>query len=268
MRRLDSDEKHGDDTTDENSAESVEAEKASAEPAEKSVLRSLWEMIREFFLVIGTALLISLIIKTFLFQMFYIPSKSMESTLIEGDRVVASQLTPGLFDLQRGDIIVFEDPGGWLNEHPGETSSPFVSGLKSALTFVGVLPKNSGKHLIKRIIGMPGDVVECCNEAGRLTINGEPIKETYVKDGSVPSDIAFETVVPEGRLWVMGDNRSQSKDSRFNRSGPGGGTVALESVVGRATMIAWPVSRWAWLGHFEEAFANVPAEGQHDSLDE
>lgn len=216
-------------------------------------------MLREVVIVVGAALAISLFLKSFLFQMFYIPSPSMEDTLTKGDRVVVSKLTPGLFDVQRGDVIVFKDPGNWLPAKVDTDKGPIQNAITSALTFVGILPHDAGEHLIKRTIGMPGDVVKCCDEQGRLLINDVPIDEVYLKPGSLPSEREFEVTVPEGRLWVMGDNRQQSKDSRSHRDQPGSGTVAMEDVVGRATMVAWPVFRWDWLSHYSQTFDQVGA---------
>lgn len=230
----------------------------TATQPQPSVGAALWGVVRETVIVVVSALLISLTIKTFLFQMFYIPSKSMESTLVEGDRIVVSQLTPGLFELERGDIIVFEDPGTWMAGHD-TTTNPISGFFTSALTYVGILPKNSGQHLVKRLVGMPGDHVACCDDNGDVTINGEPIIETYIKPGSPPSMTPFDTIVPEGRYWVMGDNRSNSQDSRFNRDQPGGGTVGSDDVVGRATMIAWPITHWTWLSNYSNTFDTVPA---------
>lgn len=216
-------------------------------------------MLREVVIVVGAALAISLFLKSFLFQMFYIPSPSMEDTLTKGDRVVVSKLTPGLFDVQHGDVIVFKDPGNWLPEKTESDKGPLQNAFTSVLTFVGILPHDAGEHLIKRVIGMPGDVVKCCDEQGRLLVNDVPIDEVYLKPGSLPSEREFEVTVPEGRLWVMGDNRQQSKDSRSHRDQPGNGTVAMEDVVGRATMVAWPINRWDWLSHYSEAYDQVGA---------
>jgi signal peptidase I len=147
-------------------------------PAPKG--NSLLAAVRETVLVVGVALALSLLVKTFLVQAFYIPSVSMQHTLEVGDRVVVSKLTPGPFELQRGDVIVFTDPGGWLAPTPPPQDGPVRSALRSALTFVGLLPEDSDNHLIKRLIGLPGDHVVCCDAQGRVSINGTAITEPYV----------------------------------------------------------------------------------------
>lgn len=229
------------------------------QPAARKQRSGLTSFLRETAIVVGTALVLSLLIKTFLVQAFYIPSPSMEQTLVEGDRVLVSQLTPGPFDLSRGDVVVFKDPGGWLSPSPEPERGPVAAALVEGLTFVGVLPQDSGEHLIKRVIGLGGDVVACCDEQGRLTVGGQPIEETYVYDGDEPSDLTFEVTVPQGRMWVMGDHRSASLDSRWHRDLAGEGTVSTDLVVGRAFSTIWPVSRVSWLSDYPEVFADVPA---------
>jgi signal peptidase I len=240
----------------------VSEQGATAEDEQRPPARggrsSLTSFVRETVIVVGTALVLSLLIKTFLVQAFYIPSPSMEPTLVEGDRVLVSQLTPGPFDLSRGDVVVFKDPGGWLSPGAELEQGPVTSAVVDALTFVGVLPQDSGEHLIKRVIGLGGDVVACCDEQGRLTVNDQPIDEPYVDDGDVPSDLTFEVTVPQGRVWVMGDHRSASLDSRWHQDLAGQGTISQDLVVGRAFSTIWPVSRWTWLSNRPEVFADVP----------
>lgn len=233
-----------------------EEEEQPPRPKQRS---STMSFVRETVIVVGTALVLSLLIKTFLVQAFYIPSPSMEATLVRGDRVLVSQLTPGPFDLKRGDIVVFKDPGGWLSPGPEAERGALAGAVVRALTFVGVLPQDSGEHLIKRVIGLSGDVVACCDADGRVTVNGEPIEEPYVYPGDIPSDLTFEVTVPDGRMWVMGDHRSASLDSRWHRDLAGGGTVSTDLVVGRAFSTIWPLQRWSWLSDYPEVFAGVPA---------
>lgn len=218
-------------------------------------------LLRETVIVVGTALVLSLLIKTFLVQAFYIPSESMEQTLVRGDRVLVSQLTPGPFDLERGDIVVFKDPGGWLDEAPEPDRGPLGTAMTNVLTFVGILPQDAGEHLIKRLVGLPGDHVACCDDSGRVTVNGAPLNEPYLAPGSVPSERTFDVVVPDDRIWVMGDNRQNSRDSRWHMDLAGQGTVSLDLVVGRAFVTIWPVSRWSWLSDYSETFADVPPAG-------
>jgi signal peptidase I len=214
-------------------------------------------LLRETVIVVAIALALSLLVKTFLVQAFFIPSQSMEDTLLIGDRVIVSKLTPGPFSLQRGDVVVFVDPGGWLG--PTE-AAPEPGPVRKALAFVGLLPNDSNNHLIKRIIGMPGDHVVCCDDDGQLTVNGKPIDETYVREGSVPSERDFDITVPAGRVWVMGDNRQESEDSRFHDDGKGRtGSVPISSVTGRAVAVVWPLQHAARLTRPGEVFAQVPA---------
>ena len=213
--------------------------------------------LRETAIVVVTALVLSFLIKTFLAQAFYIPSESMENTLNVNDRVMVSLLTPGPFELERGDIVVFKDPGGWLD--PGMSAGQNEGAVRQVLTFIGVLPQDSGEHLIKRVIGLPGDHLVCCDAENRITINGTPIKEDYLPEDTLPSTVPFDVTVPEGRLWVMGDNRGFSQDSRFHQDLPGGGTIAESDVVGRAAFLFWPVSAIGGLSNHPEVFDPVPA---------
>jgi signal peptidase I len=218
-------------------------------------------LLRETVLVVGIALVLSLIIKTFLVQAFYIPSGSMENTLLTGDKVIVSKLTPGPFDLKHGDIVVFKDPGGWLDPTVPTQRSKLGGAVHDGLTFIGLLPNDADDHLIKRIIGLPGDHVVCCTAQGLITVNGVPIHEPYIYPGNAPSDKNFDITVPAGKIWVMGDHREISRDSRFNDpSGNGSdGSVPISLVVGRAVVIVWPVSRAGWLGVPNSTFAKVPA---------
>jgi signal peptidase I len=218
--------------------------------------------LREGVVVVVAALLLSLLVKTFLAQAFYIPSESMQQTLEPGDRVVVSLLTPGPFDLERGDVVVFDDRGSWLPPALEPERGPVAGVVVRVLEFVGILPQSTGGHLIKRVIGLPGDRVVCCDEQGRLSVNGASVDESYLYPGDAPSEYpegGFEVQVPDGRLWVMGDHRSASQDSRFHTGEPGGGAVPVDGVVGRAVVTVWPLPRWAWLGGQDDVFAGVPA---------
>lgn len=213
--------------------------------------------VKETLVVFVGALVLSFLLKTFLVQPFLIPSGSMEATLVNGDRVLVNKLVPGPFDLSRGDVVVFEDPGGWQAESTPPDRSPVASAAQTALAFIGVVPPENGSFLIKRIVGLPGDTVECCDAQGRLLVNGEPIDETYVYPGDNPSDIKFKVTVPDGHLWVLGDHRSDSRDSRYN-SANNDGMVPIDNVVGVAFIIVWPFSSWSMLSNPGDVFADVP----------
>jgi signal peptidase I len=233
------------------------AAEAKRRPEPATPLQAAISAGTEIVVVLGMALALSLVIKTFLVQAFFIPSQSMQDTLQIGDRVLVSKLTPGPFSLHRGDVVVFKDPGGWLDAQPQQPQSPIRRGLTATLTFVGLLPQDSGEHLIKRVIGLPGDTVACCDPQGKVTVNGVPVDELYVRAGNKPSTETFSVTIPAGRLWVMGDNRSQSLDSRFHPTLEHG-TVPMKNVVGKAFVIVWPFDRAGGIGVPPTVFARVP----------
>lgn len=216
--------------------------------------------LRETAIVLVTALVLSLLIKTFLAQAFYIPSESMQNTLMVNDRVLVSLLEPGPLELKRGDIVVFTDPGGWLSGTPRPQRSGGTKVMVDVLTFIGVLPQDSGDHLIKRVIGLPGDHVVCCDAQQRITVNGVALDEAaYLPPQTEPSAIQFDITVPADSVWVMGDNRGFSQDSRFHQDLPGGGSVTEQNIVGRAVLLFWPFDRFTTLSNHPEVFDVVPA---------
>ncbi len=173
----------------------------------------------------------------------------METTLQLNDRILVTKWRPGPLDLRRGDIVVFKDPGGWLAPVDTSDDTALESAGKTVLTFTGLLPEDAGEHLVKRVVGLPGETVECCDAEGRITIDGEPLDETYLDPGVEPSLTEFSTTVPDGYLWVMGDNRANSADSRSHMGNPGGGSVPIDSVVGTAFATVWPFDHFHGIGN-------------------
>ena len=224
--------------------------------------------LRDVAVILVAAVVVSFLIKTFLIRSFYIPSPSMNQTLQVDDRIIVNELVPDLVPIERGDIVVFRDPGGWLPPEPGVEQNPVVSFFDGLLSIVGLTAPDSNDHLIKRVIGLPGDTVACCNEFGQMTVNGVPLDEVdlyvYLPDGVTKvSRDDFEVTVPENSLWVMGDNRYNSADSRYNQDGPTNGFVPYDHVVGRAILISWPIDRWTWLDNDPIVFSGVD-EGAGD----
>lgn len=196
-------------------------------------------LIRELVTVVGAALVLSILVRTFLIQAFYVPSASMEDTLQRNDRIVVSKINTKITGVNRSDVVVFHDPGNWLGEG---FPNPYDTPIGRALQFIGLVPSNSGNDLVKRVIGVGGDVIECCDVNGSLLVNGQPVTETYVKPGSRTDQVTFKVLVPEGSIFVMGDNRGNSEDSRFHLD-LNNGMVPLEEVVGRVVVRIWPIDR-------------------------
>ncbi|MDI3406079.1 signal peptidase I [Streptomyces cavernicola] len=219
--------------------------------------------IQEIPLLLGVAVLIALVLKTFLVQAFVIPSGSMEQTIKIGDRVLVDKLTPWFgAEPQRGDVVVFKDPGGWLRaeqQTEKEDDPVGVKQFKQVLTFIGLLPSADEQDLIKRVVAVGGDRVKCCGKDGRVTVNGVAINEPYLHPDDInkPSQRTFDVTVPEGRYFVMGDHRSDSADSRYHLDSPYQGTVSEDEVVGTAKVIAWPFDHWSELEQ-RETYASVP----------
>ena len=219
-------------------------------PRKKRKARSFW---RELPLLIVIALAIALLIKSFVVQAFFIPSSSMENTLDIGDKVLVNKLIYHFRSIQPGDIVVFNGEGSWdpVPAPVKASSNPLVRLYDVTLdplyhSILGLFGTAPGQtDFIKRVIGVPGDHVKCCNANGDVTVNGVALHEqSYLHPGNVPSLQHFNITVPPGRLWVMGDHRSVSWDSRGHMQDPGDGTIPENKVVGRAFMIVWPPSRW------------------------
>jgi signal peptidase I len=220
--------------------------------------RSFW---REFPVLVVVALLLAVVIKTYAIQAFFIPSGSMENTLEINDRVLVNKLVYDVRGIHRGDIVVFNGDGSW-DPGPVPVDTNFV--VKFADGFASMFGfGHPGDILIKRVIGLPGDRVACCDAQDQVTVNGVPLTEqSYLYPGDAPSESRFSITVPSGRLWVMGDHRLISDDSRDHLGDPGGGTVPESAVVGRAFVIIWPPSRWRFLpipATFEQPKLNAAA---------
>ncbi|MGH3291093.1 MAG: signal peptidase I [Trebonia sp.] len=216
--------------------------------------RSFW---RELPVLVVVALVLALLIKSFAIQAFFIPSGSMENTLEIGDRVLINKVVYHLRSIHRGDIVVFDGTGSWDFDTPSTSSNIFSKAIDELEGLVGV--SQDPNIYIKRVIGLPGDHVACCNAAGQVTVNGVALSESsYLYPGNQPSAQKFNITVPPERLWVMGDHRQVSYDSRGHMGDPGGGTIPESGVLGRAFVIIWPPSRWGFL--------NIPATFEQPQL--
>ncbi|MFD9332962.1 signal peptidase I [Streptomyces sp. NPDC060028] len=236
----------GRDEGDERPDDAVEYKAAEGEDADGGKAarphRSFW---KELPLLVGIALLLALLIKTFLVQAFSIPSDSMQDTLQRGDRVLVDKLTPWFgSEPERGEVVVFHDPANWLSGEP----TPDPNFAQKALSWIGLMPSAEEKDLIKRTIAIGGDTVEC-KKGGPVVVNGKELDEPYIFPGNTPCDDApFGPItVPKGKIWVMGDHRQNSQDSRYHMQDSTQGFVPVDKVVGRAVVVAWPVTRWATL---------------------
>lgn len=208
---------------------------------QKPQAHPLWRGAREVVVVVVVALALSALIRAFLLQAFYVPSASMDQTLRPGDRIIASKVTTNVSGVKRGEIVVFKDPGDWL---PAQLPPPddWRTSVRRALTFIGVLPSDSGDDLVKRVIGVGGDRVACCDADGRIVVNGVPLNEDYIIG---PTDqVRFDVSVPEGGIFVMGDNRGDSRDSRYHLD-MNNGAVPVGNTVGRVVLVLWPFDRLA-----------------------
>ena len=198
-------------------------------------------LLRELPLLVILALVVSLLIKSFLVQFFYIPSGSMENTLQVKDRVAVNRIPFIGNDISRGDVIVFRDPAGWLPEASSVDGNKVTNAIREGLVLVGIVPNLAKQYLVKRVIGVAGDNVVAKDQV--LTINGKPTNEPYIFAGNTPSDTDFNITVPEGKVWVMGDHRGASGDSRVHQDDVNNGMVPVEKITGRVVATIWPISQ-------------------------
>lgn len=207
-------------------------------------------LFREFPILVIVALAVSLVIKTFLVQFFYIPSGSMENTLQINDRVAVNKVPFIGNSIKRGDVVVFRDPDNWLPEPFTGDQNKYLAKVKEAFVAVGVLPNPAKQYLVKRVIGVAGDKVECCSKNKKLMINGKEINEPYIFAGNSASDTNFNVTVPAGKIWVMGDHRAASADSRFHQEDINHGMVPTSKVTGKVVGIIWPIKNFGIVHSF------------------
>ena len=203
-------------------------------------MRNKGSLLKELPFLVVVALVASLLIKSFLVQFFYIPSGSMENTLQIKDRVAVNKIPFISKSIDRGDVVVFRDPDNWLPEIVDYDTNKYLSIVKSALVAVGVLPNPAKQYLVKRVIGVAGDRIVCCTKDDKLTINGVEVDEPYIFAGNKPSEMTFDVTVPEGKIWVMGDHRGASADSRYHQEDINKGFIPISKVSGRVVAVIWP----------------------------
>lgn len=216
--------------------------------------QSLGAQVKEIVLIIFYALLIAFVLKTFIVRGFFIPSGSMENTLQINDRVFVNVAGSMFGHADRGDIIVFEDTKQWIPDNGTSQNA-----MRSTLSFIGILPDSSENYLVKRVIGVGGDRVQCCSSNGKITVNGVELDETYLKEGVSPSDIPFDVIVPENSYFVMGDNRANSADSRYHID-MNTAFINDSDVVGNVFVIAWPLNHLGFVSGESDVFAKVPSK--------
>ena len=217
---------------------SAEAEPGKDAPAAKKKKKSFG---RELLTIVVAAAILTLLVKAFIIQVYRIPSASMENTLEVGDRVLVNKVVYHFRGIARGDVVVFSGQDSWGPDAPPPSSNPVVRVFDDVLSGLGL--HSDQTYYIKRVIGLPGDHVACCTD-GKVTVNGVPLTEDqYLFPGNPPSAFKFSVVVPAGHLWVMGDHRGDSDDSRYHSGSPGGGAIPENQVVGRAFLIIWPPSQ-------------------------
>ena len=218
---------------------------------------------RELLIIVVAAVALTLLVKAFVVQVYRIPSGSMENTLAVNDRVLVNRLIYDFRPIARGDVVVFSGQDSWGPNAPPAPGDPVLRLFDDVLSDIGL--HSSQTYYIKRVIGLPGDHVACCAD-GKVTVNGVPLDETsYLYPGDAPSAFSFNVVVPAGHLWVMGDHRSDSGDSRYHRFDPGQGAIPSSELVGRAFFVIWPPSGLRDLpipSTFQQAALHAGAAGE------
>ena len=210
-------------------------------------MRRRGSLLKELPILVVVALVVSLFIKSFLVQFFYIPSGSMENTLQIQDRVAVNKVPVLSRTISRGDVVVFRDPDNWLSEVSDSSANRFIALLKSGLVAVGVLPNPAKQYLVKRTIGVAGDRIVCCTKDGKLTLNDKAIDEPYIFAGDKPSEMKFDITVPKNKIWVMGDHRGASADSRYHQDDINKGMVPVSRVTGRVFAVIWPLKNFLYI---------------------
>ncbi len=240
------------------------ADKSAPEPGQSAPTarkKKKKSFARELLTIVVAAAVLTLLVKAFIVQVYRIPSASMENTLHVGDRVLVNKVVFHFRAISRGDIVVFSGQDSWGPDAPPPPGNPVVRVFDDVLSGLGL--HSDQTYYIKRVIGLPGDHVACCT-GGKVTVNGVPLNEgSYLFPGNPPS-FRFTEVVPPGHLWVMGDHRSDSDDSRYHPGDPGGGAIPENQVVGRAFLIIWPPSQLRDLpipSTFQQASLHAGAAG-------
>ena len=214
----------------------------SDSPAKAAKQKKAKSFARELLTIVLAAAVLTLLVKGFLVQVYRIPSASMENTLEIGDRVLVNKVIYRFRDVARGDIVVFSGQDSWGPDAPPAPGDPVARFFDAVLSDVGL--QSSQTYYIKRVIGLPGDTVACCTDF-KVTVNGVPLNEgSYIYPGNAPSAFSFKTTVPAGYVWVMGDHRGDSEDSRYHPDELGGGAIPENEVVGRAFLVIWPPSQF------------------------